>query len=296
MRSLAWLLVLLPLVGFAKDAPPNPADFPLTVKVLGYQEHTESGGGSVTNCRDTSIPGPYPKSVGCVTADGERSYRDTKIELGPTIYTGRCDCAAFQPGEYKARWKDKENLDVLSLDSKGVLKAYRFKIVGAALVPSSVTSPPEPLAGSFQKVYTDESRCLAGPEIRNDTDNPISCYCRDALVDVRYVYQTYIVTGKDNNLVGAGLALEQHAQQMCGDNSFLAAEKVEWKWTGPEIMRLYPPDAEIERIAPDAKGFRRVPYKVRLTFRDARGTVAKVEDYDATYLDGPPFNGRSGKR
>ena len=52
----------------------------------------------------------------------------------------------------------------------------------------------------LDKVYADESHCLVGPEIRSDRDNPISCYCRDAIVDARYVYFTYLLQGKTETL------------------------------------------------------------------------------------------------
>src|SRR5215469_14740964 len=42
------------------------------------------------------------------------------------------------------------------------------------------------------KVYRDETHCLGDLEIRSDADNAISCHCRDALVDLRYVYQSKV--------------------------------------------------------------------------------------------------------
>ena len=48
-------------------------------------------------------------------------------------------------------------------------------------------------------VYSDESHCLVEPEIRGESDKPNSCYCRDAIVDARYVYQNYVIMGKDRN-------------------------------------------------------------------------------------------------
>jgi len=44
----------------------------------------------------------------------------------------------------------------------------------------------------LDKVYADESHCLTSPEIRSDEDNPISCFCRDAIVEARYLYFTYV--------------------------------------------------------------------------------------------------------
>ena len=44
--------------------------------------------------------------------------------------------------------------------------------------------------GDLDKLYADESHCLVSPEIRSDKDNPISCFCRDAIADARYLYFT----------------------------------------------------------------------------------------------------------
>lgn len=140
----------------------------------------------------------------------------------------------------------------------------------------------------LNKVYADESHCLVAPEIRGDKDSSISCYCRDAIVEARYVYQTYITTGKDRNLNGPYDALESHAEKVCrkGYEMFKAAWASKWRWNGPEVTRTYPSDSTIEQIRPDIKGFRTVEYLVQVTYRDKQGRITKVENYTA--LDGLP--------
>ncbi|MGA2958311.1 MAG: hypothetical protein ABSF48_21610 [Thermodesulfobacteriota bacterium] len=146
------------------------------------------------------------------------------------------------------------------------------------------------ILGNIDKVYSDTSRCLVAPEIRGKKDNPISCYCRDAIMDARYMYENYLLTGKDRNLNGAYLTLEDHAQQMCGEQYDVvkAIKTKDWQWNGPQVTREYPPEGEINQIQPDSKGFRTVEYRVHLTYRDSVGQVIKVEDYTA--LDRLPPN------
>ena len=136
---------------------------------------------------------------------------------------------------------------------------------------------------NMDMVYSDESHCLVAPELRGKKDNPISCYCRDAIMDARYVYENYLLTGKDRNLNGAYLTLEHHAQQMCGEQYDVvkAIQTKDWQWNGPQVTREYPPEREINQIQPDSKGFRTVEYKVRLTYRDSAGQVIKVENLTA---------------
>lgn len=137
---------------------------------------------------------------------------------------------------------------------------------------------------AMNDIYKDESHCLALPEIRNDKDSPISCYCRDAVVDARYVYFTYFL-GKDVNLSGVVLALEVYAGQMCRQEYDVrkAAESRDWKWDGPEVVRTYPPQDVIERIIPEKKDGkptgRWIPYSVQLVYRDAQGRVTRTDNY-----------------
>ena len=98
--------------------------------------------------------------------------------------------------------------------------------------------------------------------------SPFSCFCRDALADARYVYQTYLITKKDKNLNGVYLTLEQFASQVCGEHYDISRAAMEvWQWNGPEVTRTYPPDTVIEQLKPDTKGFRTVEYAVLLTFQ-----------------------------
>ncbi len=142
----------------------------------------------------------------------------------------------------------------------------------------------------IDKVYTDESHCLVLPEIRGDKDSSISCYCRDAIVDARYVWRTYLLSGKDRNLNGTYLTLLTNAGQMCGKGYDVskAASDQEWRWNGPEVTRTYPSDSKIEEIRPDSKGFRTVQYLVQVTYRDQQGRITKVDNYTA--LDRLPPN------
>jgi hypothetical protein len=136
---------------------------------------------------------------------------------------------------------------------------------------------------NMNKVYSDESHCLVAPEIRGKKDNPISCFCRDAITDARYVYENYLLTGRDQNLNGVYLTLVDHAQQTCGEkyDVYKATQTTEWRWDGPQVIREYPPEREIQKIQPDSKGFRTVEYKVRLTYIDAEGRVIKVDNFTA---------------
>ncbi len=145
---------------------------------------------------------------------------------------------------------------------------------------------PQGLGTQMDKVYADESHCLVAPEIRRDSDNQISCYCRDAIMDARYVWGNYLLTGKDRNLNGAYLTLERHARQMCGEHYDVikAIQTKDWQWNGPEVTRKYPPNSEIEQIKPDGRGFRTVEYEVRLTYRNRQGRAVKVENFTAFEL------------
>jgi hypothetical protein len=139
---------------------------------------------------------------------------------------------------------------------------------------------------TMDEIYGDEGHCLTLPEIRSDKDDPISCYCRDAIAEARYVYFTYLLTGKDRNLNGAFLALYEIANQKCGHDVIgESSENKDWKWDGPEVVRTYPSDDVIERITPEksegkATG-RWVPFTVQLIYRDGLGHVIRTDNYSS---------------
>ena len=102
-------------------------------------------------------------------------------------------------------------------------------------------------------------------------------------MDARYLYEIYLLTGKDRNLNGAYLTLADHAAQFCGEKFDVcnATQKEGWQWEGPQVTREYPPEKELLAITPDAKGFRNVEYKVHLSYLDKGGHIIKVEDFTA---------------
>lgn len=147
----------------------------------------------------------------------------------------------------------------------------------------------------LDKIYADESHCLTGLEIRSERDNPVSCYCRDAIVDARYVNDTYVLSEKDLNLKGTFLTLKMHANEMCKDKEsvleadttwvYKAIDHENWQWNGPEVTRKYPSNAEIERIKPDTHNVRTVPFKVTLTYHDSQGRIVKTDTFAAHELE-----------
>jgi hypothetical protein len=156
----------------------------------------------------------------------------------------------------------------------GPINAVVFLFLGGFVLSHSSYAQDPTI--DLNKVYADDTHCLVALEIRNDNDKPISCYCRDALADVWYMYRAYL--GKDENLYGPIFALETFAHELCGEHyKGSEADKRNWKWNGPEVTRVYPPDEIAEHIAPDDKGWRTVQYQVILTYRDQKGHVTKTE-------------------
>ena len=148
---------------------------------------------------------------------------------------------------------------------------------------SSPSARAQEQKNSLNDVYRDESHCLIGPEIRNQQDASISCYCRDAIVDACYVWHTYIIGGKDPNLNGTELTLRINASQMCGSqyDVYKAVESDIWKWIGPELVRTYPPDDVLRQLKPDSNGMIHYEYTVVLLQRDSSGHVVKTESFTA---------------
>jgi hypothetical protein len=180
-------------------------------------------------------------------------------------------------------------------------------LLTASLLPTgSVAAPPgapktptneapsakDPLGGTtkgfskLERVYRDESHCLTAADMRGDQDKRISCFCRDAIIDARYLYR-YL--SKDSNLSGVFLAMLDHVEQQCGKAGETSwndvATRTTWKWDGPEIVRTYPPDDVISRIEPRSVGgkivVRSVPFTVQLIYRNENGKITRTENYSS---------------
>jgi hypothetical protein len=160
------------------------------------------------------------------------------------------------------------------------LVTFAFFVLRVALPP---TTNAQDWLSRLDKTYADESHCLTGPEVRSEKDNPISCYCRDAIVDARYIWHTYLLTGKDPNLNGAELALQMHATQMCGEDYDVhkAVGAEDWKWNGPEVVRTSPPNDVLRQIKPDSRGMVHYEYTVVMLQHDLSGRVTKTDSFTA---------------
>ena len=157
---------------------------------------------------------------------------------------------------------------------------------GASPAQSAKASVVPGAFSDLDKVYRDETHCLTDADMRGDQDMRISCWCRDAVVDSRYVYATYLLPGKDPNLNGTFLALEQRVRDRCGATlNPLEVERGNWNWDGPEVVRTYPADDVVARIAPETRNGkatgRWIPFTVQLVYRDSQGRVSRTENYSS---------------
>jgi hypothetical protein len=142
-------------------------------------------------------------------------------------------------------------------------------------------------ASEMDRLYRDEGHCLTLADMRGDRDKRISCFCRDAIADARYVYFRYLLQGKDSNLNGVFLRLTNDIQEECGQdlNGFSVAVDKDWKWDGPEVSRTYPAGDVIKRIKPELKDGRAVgrwvPFVLQLIYHDGQGRVTRTENYSS---------------
>jgi hypothetical protein len=173
-------------------------------------------------------------------------------------------------------------------ESEAIMKGAILISVGlfASLILHGVPPTAGAQGSSLDKIYQDETHCLTRPEIRSEKDSPISCYCRDAIVDARYVWHTYLITTgprRDPNLNGTELTLQINATQMCGEQYDVhkAVNAEDWKWNGPEVSRTSPPDDVLRQIKPDSHGMIHYDYTVVLLKRDSSGRAVNTESYTA---------------
>jgi hypothetical protein len=82
------------------------------------------------------------------------------------------------------------NSRVISFPAK--IAAVLMLFAGIAFGQAKKDLPPAnsgtaSTTNTMDEIYRDESHCLTSPEIRGDKDAPISCYCRDAIAQARYL-------------------------------------------------------------------------------------------------------------
>ena len=165
-------------------------------------------------------------------------------------------------------------------------------VIGFPLTAQAQKDSPVPQTGLFSRldaVYYDQTHCLTAADMRGEQDMRMSCWCRDAIVDARYVYFTYVRFGSkyDANMSGPVLGLEAHINQVCGegvDKAVEVTERESWRWPGPEVVRTYPSDDVVARIKPEERGktlWRGIPFTVQLVYRDGQGRITRTETYSS---------------
>lgn len=157
-----------------------------------------------------------------------------------------------------------------------------FLTVFVFLVGYASLSYAEWPMNKMAKICMDESHCLDAPEIRDKKDWSISCSCRDAIMNARYLSQNYL--DKDSNLSGAVLGLVDNAERICSERFDVILQAImdeSWQWEGPQVEREYPPESDILKIKVNNKGFRTVKYRVHLIYFDKGGRVTKVQNFNA---------------
>lgn len=144
----------------------------------------------------------------------------------------------------------------------------------------------------LEQIYSDHSHCVLDSEVHSEDNSAISCRCRDAIADTQYVRQTYLVTGKDRNLIGAEKWAQESASRWCGEHYDLAdimkaTSDAHWKWVGPKVVRKFPSDREIAETTPDSTGGRAVEYEVKVIRLDPQGRPLATKPYKAIWMFSP---------
>lgn len=123
----------------AGSSQPNPADFPLNVRVFSFSKHLSDSNNTTTKCEDTSIPGPYEKTVQCQTVDLAGYQKDLQLQVGSMQYSARCQhCGnsrkeSIGVGEYKGRWRIQDvELEILAFNETGKPRTAVYRIFAAA--------------------------------------------------------------------------------------------------------------------------------------------------------------------
>ncbi len=156
MRSLAkfsalgLLLATIPPTVFAHNDPPDPKQFPETVKVISETKQSVDNGSTVTTKRvQPTILNPTPRTQSVVKPNVQSYYQCT-VQIGDMLYTinGKAGGPGVPLGTFKARITN-QYMDIYIVDKNGPY-VLGFEIAGAEKIespkPEVATSPAPDIA------------------------------------------------------------------------------------------------------------------------------------------------------
>jgi hypothetical protein len=139
MTTLVVLLVFCAWV-LAKDSV-NPADYPETATVTSAKIVTEATGTKTTapnpacNNPQTAFMKGFCAQEQTRTSVTTRKHVEVVATIGSNVYTlqgGKLP----PPGQYKARFWDNGDIELMGPNAKGELRAHRFKVIGIEAIPA----------------------------------------------------------------------------------------------------------------------------------------------------------------
>ncbi len=139
MKPVAVLLALCALV-MAKDSI-NPADYPETATVTSAKIVTETTG-TKTKAPNPECNNPQTAFMkGFCAQEQTRTSVTTKkhVEVVATIGTNLYTLEGEKlppPGQYKARFFDNGEIELMGPNAKGEMHAHRFKVIGIEAIPA----------------------------------------------------------------------------------------------------------------------------------------------------------------
>jgi hypothetical protein len=133
LRYAVFAAVLIP-AAYGQKQPPDPNQFPETVKVISETKETNDKGDTMTTYRpQPSILNQHPKTQTTVKHHVE-TYYQCKVQIGDTLYAinGKSGGPGVPLGTFKAKIVN-QYMDIYIVDQNGPY-VLGFEIVGAEKV------------------------------------------------------------------------------------------------------------------------------------------------------------------
>ncbi|HEY4902888.1 MAG TPA: hypothetical protein VIH89_05390 [Candidatus Sulfotelmatobacter sp.] len=134
------LLLALWAPAMAKDSV-NSADYPENATVTSTKIVTEATGTKTTapnpGCYDpqTAFMKGFCAQQQTRTRVTTQKYVEVIATIGSNVYTLQGDKLP-PPGQYKARFWDNGDIELMGPNAKGELRAHRFKVIGIEAIPA----------------------------------------------------------------------------------------------------------------------------------------------------------------
>jgi hypothetical protein len=144
MKLLGYAILAAMLVptAYGQKQPPDPNQFPETVKVISETKETNDKGDTLTTRQPQPTILDQNLKTRTIVKHNVETYYQCKVQIGDTLYTinGKSGGPGVPLGTFKAKLTNGQYMDIYIVDNNGPY-VLGFEIVGAEKIAPEEKKP-----------------------------------------------------------------------------------------------------------------------------------------------------------